>query len=185
LAKLIYAAITSLDGYVSDEEGGWAWARPDEEVHSFVNDLTRAQGTYLLGRRMYEVLRFWEDPDLGGQPPAVREYAEIWRNSDKIVYSTSLEGAPTARTRIDRRFDPAAVRQLKEDAAADLSVGGPTLAAEALRADLVDELHQFLYPVIVGGGTYWLPDGLRLDLELLDERRFSAGVVHLHYALGG
>jgi dihydrofolate reductase len=181
MAKLIYVAITSLDGYVSDEEGGWSWARPDEEVHSFVNELSRQTGTYLLGRRMYEVLRFWEDPELEGEPGPMREYAEIWRDRDKIVYSSSLESATTARTRIEREFDPAAVRQLKEDADTDLSIGGPTLAAEALRAGLIDEIHQFLYPVVVGGGRAWMPDGLRLDLELLDERRFSGGAVHLHY----
>jgi dihydrofolate reductase len=182
MANLIYAAITSLDGYVADEEGRFDWAKPDEEVHSFVNELERPIGTYLYGRRMYEVLRYWEDPDdLAEQPPHIREYAGIWQAADKVVYSSSLESALTARTRIEREFDPAAVRRLKEGAGADLSVGGPTLAGEALSAGLVDELHQFLNPVVVGGGTAWLPGGLHLELELLDERRFDGGVVHLHH----
>jgi dihydrofolate reductase len=182
MARLIYSAITSLDGYVADEEGDFGWAAPGEEVHSFVNDLERPIGTYLYGRRMYEVMRFWEDPE--GLPEAsahIRDYAEIWQSADKVVYSTSLESASTARTRIEREFDPMSVREMKEAAAADLSVGGPSLAAEALRAGLVDELHQFVNPVIVGGGTGWLPDGLRLELELLDEHRFGGGVIYLRY----
>jgi dihydrofolate reductase len=182
MAKLIYAAITSLDGYVNDEDGNFGWAKPDEEVHSFVNELERPIGTYLYGRRMYEVLRYWEDPDdLDAQPSYIQDYAGIWQAADKVVYSSSLESPSTARTRIEREFDPAAVGRMKEGAGADLSVGGPTLAAEALRAGLVDELHQFLNPVVVGGGTAWLPAGLRLELELLDERRFAGGVVHLHH----
>jgi dihydrofolate reductase len=182
MANLIYAAITSLDGYVADEEGKFDWAAPDEEVHGYVNELERPIGTYLYGRRMYEVMRFWEDPeDLADQSPVFRDYAEIWQAADKIVYSSSLDLAATARTRIEREFHPAAVQRIKETAAADLSVGGPHLAAEALRAGLVDELHQFISPVLVGGGTAWLPDGLRLDLELLDERRFAGGVVHVRY----
>jgi dihydrofolate reductase len=182
MAKLIYSAITPLDGYVNDEDGGFGWAEPDEEVHSYVNELERPIGTHLYGRRMYEVLRYWENPpDLAEQPPHIQDYAGIWQAADKVVYSSSLESASTARTRIEREFDPAAVRRIKESAGADLGVGGPTLAAEALRAGLVDELHQFLNPVVVGGGTAWLPAGLRLELELLDERRFAGGVVHLHY----
>jgi dihydrofolate reductase len=182
MARLIYVEQTSLDGYVNDESGDFSWARPDAEVHSFVNELSRGTGTYLLGRRMFEVLSYWEDPpDLAEQPSHIREYAEVWRDTDKIVYSSSLESAPTARTRVEREFDPDVVRALKETSAADLSIGGPNLAAEALRAGLVDELHQLLYPVIVGGGTAWLPDHLRLELELLAERRFAGGAVHLHY----
>jgi dihydrofolate reductase len=182
MAKLIYSAITSLDGYVSDVEGGFSWAKPDEEVHSFVNDLERPISTYLYGRRMYEVMRYWEDPDGLAQASAhIRDYAEIWQSADKVVYSTSLESPSTARTRIEREFDPTSVREMKEAADADLTVGGPTLAAEALRAGLVDELQQFVNPVIVGGGTGWLPDGIRADLELLDEHRFGGGVVCLRY----
>jgi dihydrofolate reductase len=182
MAKLIYSAATSLDGYVNDEDGGFGWAAPDEEVHSFFNELERPIGTYLYGRRMYEVMRYWQDPDdLDAQPSYIKDYAEIWQGADKVVYSGSLDSASTPRTRLEREFDPAGVREMKGAAGADLSVGGPGLAAEALRAGLVDELHQVLHPVVVGGGTPWLPDGLRIELELLDERRFSGGAVHLHY----
>ena len=182
MARLIYSAIASLDGYVADEEGGFGWAAPDDEVHAFVNDLARPVGTLLLGRRMYEVLASWETVPTGpDQPAAMRDFAELWRASDKVVYSRTLEEPSTPRTRIEREFDPDAVRELKETAERDLSVGGAELAGEALRAGLVDELNQVVVPVIVGGGTHWLPDGLRLDLELVDERRFSNGSVHLHY----
>src|SRR5918995_6312778 len=174
MANLIYAALTSLDGYVNDEEGGFGWAEPDEEVHSYVNEIERPTGTYLYGRRMYEVLRYWQDPDdLDSQPSYIKDYAGIWQAADKVVYSSSLDSASTPRTRLEREFDPAAVREMKDAADADLSVGGPNLAAEAPRAGLVDELHQLLYPVVVGGGTAWLPAGLRLELELLDPRRFG------------
>ena len=185
MSKLIYSAITSLDGYINDEEGKFEWAAPDEEVHSFVNELERPIGTYLYGRRMYEVMRYWQDPDLEAQSDHIRDYAEIWQDADKIVYSRSLDSPSTPRTRIEREFDPAAVRELKAAAGSDLSVGGPGLAAEALRAGLVDELHQFVNPIVVGGGTAWLPAGQRLELELLDERRFTGEVVHLHYATRG
>jgi dihydrofolate reductase len=180
MAKLIYGVMSSLDGYINDEQGRFDWGEPDDEVHSYVNDLERPIGTYLYGRRLYEVMRYWQDPgDLDAEPH--RDYARIWQAADKVVYSSSLESVSTPRTRLEREFDPAAVGELKSAAEADLGVGGATLAAEALRAGLVDELHQFLYPVVVGGGTPWLPDGLRLDLELQDERRFSTGVVYLHY----
>jgi dihydrofolate reductase len=182
MAKLIYSAITSLDGYVADEEGNFDWAAPDEEVHTFVNDLERPVGTYLYGRRMYEVMVAWEtEPDVAGQPPAVQDYAEIWRAADKIVYSRTLETVSSARTQIERDFDPEAVRQMKASAGRDVSVGGPDLAAEVIRAGLVDELHLFVTPIVVGGGKRCLPDNVRLELELLDDRRFGNGVVHLHY----
>jgi dihydrofolate reductase len=182
MAKLLYSAIASLDGYVADEDGSFDWAMPSEEVHAFVNDLERPVGTYLYGRRMYEVMTYWESPgDLAEQPSIVRDFAEIWQAADKIVYSTTLETVSTARTRLERRFDPDAVREMKASAERDLSVGGPTLAAHAFRARLVDECHLFLTPVIVGGGTRALPQGIRLGLELLDERRFADGVVHLRY----
>jgi dihydrofolate reductase len=148
-------------------------------VHAFVNDLERDAGTYLYGRRMYETMAVWET--LESDQPLMREYAEIWRAADKIVYSTTLGEVSTERTRLERRFDPEALRRLNETAVRDITVGGPTLAAAALRAGLVDELHLFAVPVVIGGGTRWLPDGLRLDLELLDERRFTSGVVHLQY----
>jgi dihydrofolate reductase len=183
MAKLIYSTQTSLDGYINDAQGKFDWAEPDEEVHTFFNELERPVGTYLYGRRMYEVMRYWQGPDdLEQQSDHIRDYAGIWQAADKVVYSRTLDSASAPRTRIESEFDPAAVRKMKESADADLSVGGPHLAAEALRAGLVDELHQVLYPVIVGGGTAWLPESLRLDLELLDERRFAGGAVHLQYA---
>ena len=181
MAKLIYSAIASLDGYVADESGIFDWAEPDEEVHEFVNDLERPVGTYLYGRRMYEVMRFWETAGGADLPPFARDYAEIWRAADKIVYSKTLETAATARTRIESDFDPEAVRQLKATAVRDLTVGGPGLAGQALAAGLVDECQLFVAPVVVGGGTRALPDGVRLDLELLDERRFGSGMVYLRY----
>jgi dihydrofolate reductase len=185
VAKLIYSAIMSLDGYVADRQGKFDWAAPDEEVHDFVNDLEREVGTYLYGRRMYDVMRVWETMDTDGQPAVSEDYAEIWRGADKIVYSTTLEAAPSARTQIERSFDPGTVRELKESAGRDLSVGGPGLAAQALKAGLVDELHLFVSPVVVGGGTQSLPDDTRLQLELVDEHRFGNGVVYLHYRLQG
>jgi dihydrofolate reductase len=182
MARLIYGAIASLDGYVADESGDFGWARPDEEVHQFVNDLSRPIGTHLYGRRMYEVMKVWESDELiAGEPDVMREYAEIWRGAEKIVYSRTLEEVETPRTRVDREFDPAALADVKARAGEDLSIGGPTIAAEALRARLVDEVWLILAPVVVGGGTPALPDGLRLDLELLGERRFPNGFVHVHY----
>jgi len=179
---LLYSAITSLDGYVADTDGKFDWAAPTTEVHEAVNELERRAGTYLYGRRMYEVMRFWETAhEDAAQPPVGRDYASIWRAADKIVYSRTLPAAATARTRIEREFRPDAVRALKASATRDITVGGPELAGQAFQAGLVDECHLFLTPIIVGGGTLALPDGLLLKLELLDERRFSGGVVHLHY----
>ena len=182
MAKLIYSAIASLDGYVADEDGNFDWAAPDEEVHRFVNDLERPIGTYLLGRRMYEVMLFWETVSTdAAQAPILRDFAEIWRAADKVVYSRTLEAESSARTRIERGFDPEAVRQLKASAAQDISIGGPNVAAHAIKAGLVDEFQLFLTPVVVGGGLHWLPGGAQLALELIDERRFENGVVFLHY----
>jgi dihydrofolate reductase len=181
MAKLIYAAITSLDGYVADRDGSFAWAAPDEEVHGFVNELQRPIGTYLYGRRMYEVMAAWETMQTVDEPSVMKDYAEIWQAADKIVYSTTLDAVSSARTRIERNFDADAVRQLKAASESDLSVGGSRLAAHVIEAGLVDEYHLFLIPVVVGGGTRALPDGVRLSLELLDERRFRGGFVHLHY----
>jgi dihydrofolate reductase len=182
MAKLIYSAITSLDGYIADEDGNFDWAAPDEEVHSFVNDLERPVGTYLYGRRMYEVMVYWESAHtLADQPPVEKDYAEIWQAADKIVYSRTLESVSSARTRIERDFDPEAVRQLKARAGPDITVGGSELAAQAIKAGLVDEWHLFVAPAVVGGGTKSLPDDVRVDLELLDERRFGNGMVYLHY----
>jgi len=182
MAKLIYAAITSLDGYIEDEAGKFDWAVPDEEVHTFINDLERPVGTYLYGRRMYETMVGWEtDPTLAEQSPQMRDFAQIWQAADKIVYSRTLEKASTVRTRIERDFYPEAVRQMKTSAERDLTVGGPALAAQAFKAGLVDECHLYLAPIVVGGGKQSLPNHLRLQLELLDERRFSNGMVYLRY----
>jgi dihydrofolate reductase len=182
VARLVYTAITSLDGYVADADGNFDWAEPSEEVHAFVNDLERPIGTYLYGRRLYEVMVAWETmPDLAGQTAVIRDYAKIWRAADKIVYSRTLQATSSARTRIERDFDPEAIRRMKAEAAADISIGGPTLAASAIKAGLVDEYHLFLHPLAVGGGTQALPGHVRVKLELLDERRFAGGAVHLHY----
>ena len=180
MSDLIYSAITSLDGYVADEDGNFDWAAPDDEVHSFVNDLERPVGTYLYGRRMYEVMVYWERAPTE-QAPFIQDYAKIWQAADKVVYSTTLETVSSARTRIERAFDVDAIRQMKADASRDISVGGPGLAAQAIEAGLVDAYHLFVTPVVVGGGTRALPDGVPVTLELLDERRFGNGVVHLHY----
>src|SRR4051794_36960173 len=177
--RLIFSAIASLDGYVADAQGSFDWAAPDAQVHAFVNDLEREVGMMLLGRRMYEVLAVWETMD--DPAPVMADYAQIWRAADKVVYSTTLTEVSTARTRIERSFDPDAVRALKAAAQHDLSVGGPALAARAFAADLVDEVQLLLSPIVVGGGTRALPDGVRLDLELIEERRFGNGVVFLRY----
>ena len=182
MAKLIYSAIMSLDGYVADEDGDFDWAEPDEEMHTFVNDLERPVGTYLYGRRMYEVMVAWESPDIvADQSPFMHDYAEIWKGADKIVYSTTLESASSARTRVERDFDPKAIRQMKATANHDISVGGPDLAAQAIKTGLVDEWHLFVTPIVVGGGTRFVPNDVRLKLELVDERRFGNGAVYLHY----
>jgi len=182
MAKLIYSAITSLDGYVADENGNFDWAAPDEEVHRFVNDLERPIGTYLYGRRIYETMIYWETAHtLPDQPPFIQDFAGIWQAADKIVYSKTLDTPSSARTRIERDFDPDAVRRMKASAERDISIGGADLAAQAIKGGLVDEYHLFLTPIIVGGGHQSLPDNVRLELELLDERRFGNGVVHLHY----
>ena len=184
MAKLIYSAIASLDGYVEDEQGGFEWAAPDEEAHAFVNDLERPIGTYLYGRRMYETMAYWETQGGGPEDSAVSRYfAEIWRAAEKVVYSRTLQEASTARTRIERDFDPEAIRRLKETSQSDLGIGGAELAGEAIAAGLVDELQLLLVPFIVGGGKPALPGGVRARLELIDERRFQGGVVYLHYRI--
>jgi len=187
VASLIYSAIASLDGYIEDARGTFAWAAPDEEVHAFVNDLERPVGTYLYGRRMYETMAYWERPPQPyDQSSVARDFAEIWRRADKVVYSRSLPAVSTARTRIERAFDPDAVRLLKATAARDLTVGGSELAGQAILAGLVDEYHLFLVPVVVGGGKRALPDAnAPADLELLHERRFQNGTVYLHYRTRG
>jgi dihydrofolate reductase len=186
MARLIYSTIASLDGCVADRDGRFDWAAPDEEVHAFVNDLERPIGTYLYGRRMYETMVGWEyvGAIAGDDPSAELDFARLWRAADKIVYSTTLTRPAGARTRIEESFEPEAVRQLKARSERDISIGGPTLAAHAIRAGLVDDFHFFVTPVVVGGGTRSLPEGLRLDLELVDVHRFRSGVVHLHYRAG-
>jgi dihydrofolate reductase len=182
MAKLIYMTIASLDGYVADEQGKFGWAEPGEEVHAFINDLERPVGTYLYGRRMYETMAPWEtDATLAAVSEPMRDFAQIWQSAEKIVYSKTLETASTPRTRIEREFDPEAVRQMKASAGKDLTVGGPGLAAHAFRAGLIDECQLFIAPTIVGGGTRSLPEGVHMRLELVAERRFAGGMVHLRY----
>jgi len=181
VAKLIYSVITSLDGYIEDATGKFDWAMPDEEVHAFVNDQERPVGTYLCGRRMYETMVFWETAHTLDEPAVFLDYAGIWQGAEKVVYSRTLDAVSSARTRIEREFDPEAIRQMKGEAGRDISIGGPELAGQAIRAGLVDEYHLFLHPIVVGGGKPSLPDNVRVGLELIDERRFGSGVVHLHY----
>jgi dihydrofolate reductase len=183
MGKLSYSAIASLDGYTVDAQGNFDWSAPDSEVHGFVNDLERPIGTYLYGRKMYETMSVWETMNTEGEPRVIQDYAGIWRRASKIVYSRGLHTVGTTRSRIEREFVPDDVRALKASSAEGLSIGGAHLAAEALRAGLVDELHLFLSPVVVGGGTRALPDDIRLDLALLDETHFASGVVHLHYVV--
>ena len=180
--SLSYSMLASLDGYVEDPSGRFDWAAPDDEVHAFVNELERPATTHLYGRRMYETMRYWEDPPgLAEAPPHIQDYAAIWQAADKLVYSRTLESATTARTRVEPEFDAEAVRRLKDEVSGELSIGGPELAGQAIAAGLVDEYHLFLVPVLVGGGKRALPDGVRADLELVDERRFGNGTVYLHY----
>jgi dihydrofolate reductase len=188
MGKLIYSAIASLDGYVADEQGDFGWSVPDAEVHAFVNELERPIGTYLYGRRMYEVMKVWEGDEVlaaagDKEAPYLRDYAEIWRAAEKIVYSRSLEEVSTARTRLEHAFDPEAVRQLKGAMDYDLSVGGPELAAQALEAGLVDEVHLFLAPVAVGAGKPALRTSRQIELQLFDHRAFGNGTVFLRYRL--
>jgi dihydrofolate reductase len=184
LAKLIYSVIASLDGYIEDKAGKFDWAAPDEEVHRFVNERERPIGTYLYGRRMYDTMRFWETEEArANQPPHVQDYASIWRAADKVVYSRTLDTVSSARTRIERDFDPGAVRRMKAATERDISVGGAELTTIAFKARLVDELQLFLHPIIVGGGKRALPLDVRLELDLLDQRRFANGVVYLHYRI--
>jgi dihydrofolate reductase len=182
MAKLIYSSVASLDGYVADGNGNFDWAAPDDELHEFVNDLERPVGTYLYGRRMYEVMRFWDNPDLlSDRSDVMRDFATIWQAADKVVYSRTLGTAPTTKTRLERNFDLEAIRKLKAAAERDVAVGGPELAGHAIKAGLVDELQLFFVPVLVGGGTRSLPDDVHLKLELLDEHRFGSGAIYLHY----
>jgi dihydrofolate reductase len=185
MAKLIYTAIMSLDGYIADENGNFTWAEPDAEVHAFINDLVRPVGTYLYGRRMYETMAVWQTVDTGtDQAPVYRDYADIWRSADKIVYSRTLDRVSTPRTRLEHAFEPDGVRLMKRSAARDIAIGGADLTAQAIRAGLVDAYQLFLTPVIIGSGSQAIPDGFRQTLELVDERRFAGGMIYLHYQAG-
>jgi dihydrofolate reductase len=182
MSRLIYSAISSLDGYIEDVNGQFDWAAPDEEVHGFINNLEREVGTYLLGRRMYEIMQVWEtDPSLAADSAITRDFAEIWQAANKIVFSRTMAAVSTRRTRLEQNFDPAVIRQLKATAGKDISIGGPELASHAFRAGLIDECHLFLTPIIVGGAKSSLPANIRLQLELLEERRFGNGTVYLRY----
>jgi len=181
MGSLVYTGLVSLDGYFVDAAGGFDWAEPDEQVHGFVNDLERAVGTHLYGRRLYEVMLAWEHMDTADAPREYADYAAIWRGADKVVYSSTLESVSSGRTRIEREFDVAAVRRLKDETVGEISIGGPTIAAHAVRAGLVDQFHVFVSPVIVGGGIRFLPSDARIDLQLNDQRRFDNGVVYSGY----
>ncbi|HSL27727.1 MAG TPA: dihydrofolate reductase family protein [Anaerolineales bacterium] len=186
MAKLIYIANISLDGYTEDKDGKFDWTDPSEEYFRFITDLVRGMGTHLYGRRMYESMRVWEtDPNLAAESPLRRDFAEVWQAADKIVYSRTLETISTRRTQLERTFDPDAIRQLKEAVEQDILIGGPELAAHALRSGVLDECHLFVVPIIVGGGKSALPDKVRLELELLEERRFGNGIVFLRYRTSG
>jgi dihydrofolate reductase len=182
MARLIYSALSSLDGYVADEDGNFDWAMPDDEVHAFINDLERRFGTHLYGRRMYEVMVAWDNTDaLADQRPVMLDFARTWQAAEKVVFSTTLESVSTARTRIERRFEPETIRQMKARAEHDILIGGPELAAQAIKEGLVDAYHLFLAPIVVGGGKQALPRGVRVKLTLMSERRFDNGMVYLHY----
>jgi dihydrofolate reductase len=183
MVKLVYSFLASLDGYIEDAAGNFDWAAPGEDAHALANELASGVGTYLYGRRMYETMAVWEtDPALAEHSPVTRDFAAVWQAAEKVVYSSTLAETSTRRTRIERRFDPDQVRELKA-AESELAVGGAELAGQALAAGLVDECHAFLAPVAVGGGKRALPDDLRLDLELTDQRRFDDGMVYLRYAI--
>lgn len=185
MATLVYSAVASFDGYVADKDGKFDWAEPDEEVHAFINELERPIGTYLYGRNMYETMVYWETAQSAvEQTPVLREFAQIWKAADKIVFSKALESVSSGKTRIESNFDPERVRKIKEQTGGAISIGGASLASGAIRAGLVDEWHFFVVPVIVGGGRRALPDGFNQKLELLDQRRFGNGTVFLHYRTG-
>jgi dihydrofolate reductase len=183
MAKLIYVANTSLDGYTEDRDGGIDWGAPDEEYFSFINELERSVGTYLYGRRMYEAMIFWETAPIADQPPWVVDFANIWRAADKVVFSKTLASVSSGRTTLEREFNVEAIRRMKAGGTHDLTVGGADLAAQAFGAGLVDECHFFFWPIVLGGGKHALPRHARLDLQLLNERRCRSGVAHLHYRI--
>jgi dihydrofolate reductase len=182
MGRLIYSVLASLDGFIEDEEGQFDWAAPSDEVHAFVNDLMRPVGTHIYGRRMYEVMHVWETvPSLADESPIMAEFARLWQAADKVVFSRTLQAVTTSRTRLEHAFDPDVIRQMKARAEGDLVIGGPELAAEGFRAHLIDECQLFLVPISVGGGKRSLPSGLRLPLDLVEQRGFSDGTVYLRY----
>jgi dihydrofolate reductase len=184
MAKLIYFMPMSLDGFIAGETDNMDWSEPDEEIYALINDLHRPIGTYLYGRKNYETMTVWETPDvIPGQAPAMRDFGGIWQAADKIVYSKSLETVSTPKTRLEREFEPQAVRDLKAQLPHDISVAGPNLAAQAIRAGLVDEYHLLVIPFMLGGGKQVLPSSVRVKLDLLDERRFGNGWVYLRYRI--
>jgi dihydrofolate reductase len=184
MAKLIYVSNVSLDGYIEDEHGSFEWGAPDDELFAFLTDLLRPMGTYLYGRRLYETMAVWEtEPALATQSQLMADFATVWQAADKVVYSTTLDAVPTARTRIEGEFDPAAVREMKASATSDIDVGGAHLAAQAFQAGLVDECHLIIRPILLGRGKPALPSGARAGLELLDDRQFSSGAVYLRYGV--
>jgi len=182
MRKLIYSVTTSLDGYVADKDGNFEWTRPSEEVHAFVNDIVRNVNTFLLGRRMYETLAVWDTIPADGPSDGMNDFAKIWRAARKIVYSTSLSHVTTANTTIERTFNPETIKKLVIESDNDYGIGGPHVAAEAIQAGIVDEYHQFIVPLIIGGGNYWLPKDVKNKLELMDLRKFENGLVHLQYS---
>jgi dihydrofolate reductase len=181
MGKLIYFITTSLDGYVADENGNFDWAMPSEEVHAFVDDIIRNVGTFLFGRNMYEIMKAWDTLPTDGDSEAMNDFAKLWRASNKVVYSTSLNDVSMANATLERSFDPSSVQKLVAESDKDFGIGGPHLAAEAIRAGIIDEYHQIIAPVLVGSGNPWLPKGVKTKLELVDTRRFENGFVHLHY----
>jgi dihydrofolate reductase len=189
MGKLIYLMTTSLDGYATDKDGNFDWAKPSEEVHSFVNDRLRNVGTVLMGRNLYETMKIWDEiPTEGtsgpmdGPSPAMNDYSKIWRGANKIVYSTSLAKVEIENTKIERSFDPITIQKLVAESDKDFDIGGPNLAAQAIKAGIVDEYHQFIAPIMIGSGLYWLPKDAKVKLKLVNIRRFENGFVHLHYS---
>jgi len=183
MSTLIYSAITSLDGYVADTNGNFDWAQPDEEVHTFINDMEKPIGTYLYGRKMYETMAVWETMPLHDEPDCMRDFAHIWKAADKIVYSKTLKTVSGPKTQIKINFDAQEIKRLKQIESSDLAIGGPHIAAVAIKAGVVDEYHQFIAPVIIGAGNAWLPNNVHINLELVDEKRFPSGFIYLRYHL--
>jgi dihydrofolate reductase len=181
MGKIIYLITTSLDGYVADENGDFEWAMPSEEVHAFVNDTVRNVYTSLIGRKMYEIMKVWDTIPTDGDSEAMNDYAKMWRDTKKIVYSTSLTDVAIANATLERSFDPNTIQELVAKSDKDFDIGGPNIAAQAIKAGIVDEYHQIIVPIIIGGGNYWLPKDAKSKLELVDMRKFENGFVHLQY----